>query len=226
MEIKPLTQISHEDARRLISMSADQVLDSDKNSILKAHLIDCEDCRSYANEVDEVETVLRELGQKINPRHASVNVGQILSRSKDAIPALASNFTFAKMGMMVIIVIVAAIVSWQFSTRSAASPTAIYTAAPIPTPSTFLTSTNSMLTDCEFMPYQTQEGDTLESISAQFSVPKDTLMEFNQMRVESIQPFTQIRIPLCARTPTITIYPPNSTITTTPQFKPVTPTPG
>lgn len=226
MEINPLTQISHEEVRRLISMSADQVLDSDRNSILKSHLIDCEDCRSYANEVDELETVLRELGQKFSPSHAPVNVGEVLSRSKSAIPALASNFTFAKMGVMVIILFAAAIASWQFSTRSAVSPTAIYTAVPIPTPSTYLTSTNSMLANCEFTLYQTQEGDTLESISEQFSVPKDTLMEFNQMRGEGIQPFTQIRIPLCARTPTITIYPPNSTITTTPQFKPVTPTPG
>ncbi|MBI5944356.1 MAG: LysM peptidoglycan-binding domain-containing protein [Chloroflexi bacterium] len=221
-----MTQISHEDACRLISMSADQVLDSDKNSILMAHLVNCEDCRSYANEVNEVEIVLRKLGQKFSPRHAPLDAAQILSRSKKADPSSAPSFTFAKLGMMVFIVFTAAIVSWQFSTRNTVSPTAIYTAVPIPTPSTYLTSTNSILPNCEFTPYQIQEGDTLDSISEQFSVPAETIMDFNQMREEDIQPFRLIRVPLCAQTPTITIYPPNSTITTTPQFKPVTPTPG
>jgi spore germination protein YaaH len=76
------------------------------------------------------------------------------------------------------------------------------------------------------VPYQIREGDTLESIAEQFSVPKNMIMEFNDMQEEGMQPPMLVRIPLCARTPTITIYPPNTTITITPQFEPITPTPG
>jgi LysM repeat protein len=74
--------------------------------------------------------------------------------------------------------------------------------------------------------YQVQAGDTLDGIALQFSVPKETIMEFNGMKGEIIGPAMQIRIPICDHTPTATINTPTTTITITPQFEPITVTPG
>jgi len=130
------------------------------------------------------------------------------------------------MAMMILTIIALVIGSWQFSIIGVSSPTATYTAIPIPTPSTYLTSVNEMLLGCENIEYQVQAGDTLDIIALQFSVTKESIMDFNHMQEENIQPSMQIRIPTCTQTPTITIYPPNTTITITPQFEPITSTPG
>ena len=221
-----MTQISHEEARSLISFNADQALDADKYSILNAHLNDCAECRSYASELDEVESVLRKLSQKLDQRPAPMNLDRILGQGKNTALGFANSFTVTKMAMMVLAVIAVVFGSWQFSIIGVPSPTATYTAIPIPTPSTYLTSTRATLLDCEYVDYQVQAGDTLDSIASQFSIQKEVIMDFNEMQDEKIQLSMLIQIPLCTRTPTITIYPPNTTITITPQFKPITPTPG
>jgi hypothetical protein len=66
----------------------------------------------------------------------------------------------------------------------------------------------------------------MDSIALQFSVSKETIMDFNGMKEEEIKPSMQIRIPTCSRTPTVTSEVLNSTITITPQFEPITLTPG
>jgi LysM repeat protein len=83
-----------------------------------------------------------------------------------------------------------------------------------------------MLRNCNYVLYQVQAGDTLDGIAAQFSVPKETIIEFNRMKGERIGPAIQIRIPICDHTPTATINTPTTTITITPQFEPITVTPG
>jgi len=221
-----LTQISHEEARSLINVNADQALDADNYSILNTHLSNCAECRSYASELNEVEIILRELSQKLDRRFAPLGVEKILAQSKTPLFGFANNITVTRMATMILAVIAVVIGVWQFSIFGAPSSVSTYTAIPIPTPSTYLTSTNATLLNCDYVLYQTHEGDTLESIAAQFSVPKDMVMEFNKMQEEKIQAPMLIRIPLCARTPTITIYPPNTTITITPQFEPITSTPG
>lgn len=221
-----MTQISHEEARSLINLNADQALDADRYSILNTHLNNCAECRSYASELNEVEIVLRGLSQKLDRRSASPGLDQILAQSKSPLFGFSNNITATSMATMVLAVIAVVIGVWQFSIFGAPSPVSTYTAIPIPTPSTHLTSTNATLLNCEHVVYQAHEGDTLEGIAAQFSIPKDMIMKFNKMQEEKIQPSMLIRIPLCARTPTITIYPPNTTITITPQFEPITPTPG
>lgn len=221
-----MTKISHEEARSLINFNADQALDAVKYSILNAHLNDCAECRGYASEFYEVESVLRKLSQNLDQRPVPMNLDRILRQSKNTALGLANNFTVTKMAMMVLAVIAVVFGSWQFSTIGISSPTATYTAIPIPTPSTYLTSTKATLLDCEYVEYQVQAGDTLDSIASQFSIQKEIIMDFNEMHDEKIQLSLLIQIPLCTHTPTITNYPPNTTITITPQIEPITPTPG
>ncbi|MBI5354443.1 MAG: LysM peptidoglycan-binding domain-containing protein [Chloroflexi bacterium] len=221
-----MTQISHEEARSLINFNADQALDADKHSILNAHLNNCTECKSYASELSEVENILHKLNPTLDRHPTPMNLDRILGGSKNAAIGFANSFTVTKMAMMILAVIAVVIGSWQFSIIGVSSPTATYTAIPIPTPSTYLTSVNEIFLDCEFIEYQVQAGDTLDIIALQFSVTKELIMDFNHMQEENIQPSMHIRIPTCAQTPTITIYPPNTTITITPQFEPITSTPG
>ncbi len=221
-----MSQITHDEARRLINLNVDQVLDANTCSILDTHLNKCAECRGYASELDKVENVLRKMKHGWDPRRVPLQLDQIISRSKNTGFGFANNVTITKMAMMVLtIIIVVALGTWQFSIVSAPSPTASYTVIPIPTPSTFLTSTKVTI-NCDYVPYQVQAGDTLDSIASQFSVTKEMIMDFNGMQEDQIDPSMQIRIPLCNHTPTVTINTPNTTITISPQFEPITPTPG
>jgi hypothetical protein len=221
-----LVQIPHEEARRLINLNADRHMEADKYSVLNAHLNDCSECRGYADELLKVENVLRGLGQKFNRHPTPSFTDQILVRSRSSSFLLADKITILRAAAAVLVFAGIFFGLWQFSIFNSTSAAETYTAVPLPTPSTYLTSTNTLPSDCEHVPYQIREGDTLESIAEQFSVPKNMIMEFNDMQEEGMQPPMLVRIPLCARTPTITIYPPNTTITITPQFEPITPTPG
>jgi LysM repeat protein len=80
--------------------------------------------------------------------------------------------------------------------------------------------------NCDYVSYQIQAGDTWDNIVLQFSVPKEIIMDFNEIKEEEIKPSTQIKIPACNHTPTVTSEGLDSTMTITPQFEPLTPTPG
>ena len=226
MENNHLSPITHAEARRLINFNSDQVLDVGSYSILNAHLNACVECRSYASELDEVENILRTLKQKWNQHPAPLHIVQIKSQNKNVSFGLAKNLTMTSMTMMVLAVIVMSIGIWQFSILNSALPATPLMAIPIPTPSTYLTSAKATILNCDYVPYQVQANDTLDNIALQFSVPKETIMDLNGMKEEKIEPGTQLSIPLCNHTPTVTINAPNTTITISPQFEPITLTPG
>jgi hypothetical protein len=226
MENNPMSQITHEQARRLINFNIDQALDANTLSMLNAHLNGCAGCRNYASELGEVESILRKTKHRWDLRPTPLHPVQIMSRSKNKSFGFANNLTIVRTATMVLAVIAAAIGAWQFSMVNIASPITPSAAIPIPTPSTYLTSANGMLRNCDYVLYQVQAGDTMNGIASQFSVPKETIMEFNGMKNEKIEPPMQIRIPTCDHTPTATINTPITTITITPQFETITVTPG
>src|SRR5689334_1433246 len=51
-------QITHDEARKLIQFSADQALQPQEKNTLQLHLKDCDECRSFANDIREVEILL------------------------------------------------------------------------------------------------------------------------------------------------------------------------
>jgi hypothetical protein len=223
-----MSQITHEEVRRLINIRADLSLDANTGSILDAHLNKCIECKRYASELDDLEILLRKMNRSLNLRPTPLRLDQITHRSRDTAFGFLKNTMVTRIVTIVTAFIAVAIVTWQFFSASVASPTIPYTAIPIPTPSTSLTSTKSniLFLNCGYLSYQVQEGDTLDDIALRFSIPKETIMDFNEIKEENINPAMQIRIPICDHTPTVTIDTPNSTITITPQFEPITPTPG
>jgi LysM repeat protein len=229
MEDNLMSPISHEEARRLINFNADQPLDAKTGFVLDIHLNGCMECRRYASELNELENLLRKMKPGLNLRPAPLHLDQIMHQSKGTAFGFLNNVLVTRITTITAAFITVAIVTWQILSASSASPVIPYTAIPVPTPSTyFITSTNTdiMLLNCDYVPYQTQAGDTMDSIALQFSVSKETIMDFNEMKEEEIKPSMQIRIPTCSRTPTVTSEILNSTITITPQFEPITLTPG
>src|ERR1044071_5362109 len=51
-------QITHEEAHKLIQFSIEQVLIPQEKNALRAHLESCVECRAYAEEIKEVESIL------------------------------------------------------------------------------------------------------------------------------------------------------------------------
>jgi hypothetical protein len=228
MENDPMSQITHEEAHRLINFKADQSLDADTGPILESHLNGCVECKRYASELDELENLLRKMKRSLNLRPTPLYFDQVSHQSKGTVFGFLNNVLVTRITTMVAGFIVLAVAAWQFLSANVVSPTTPYTAIPIPTPSTYLTSTNAniLFLNCGYFSYQVQAGDTLDSLALRFSIPKETIMDFNGMKEENINPAMQIRIPTCEHTPTVTIDATNSTITITPQFEPITPTPG
>ncbi len=56
--------ITHEQARKLIQLNMDQVLNIQESAILSAHLRSCGECQAYANEIKEVERTIASYHEK------------------------------------------------------------------------------------------------------------------------------------------------------------------
>ncbi len=220
-----MTELTHEQARRLIHLRADQKLDYANQALLDSHLEQCDPCNAYAKEINEVEGILKRVtNQKWNKRPAPLAVAMLLHSSGSKLD-YPGNLVTTRMVAIAFAILGLIIGTWQFS-RTSLSPAsqALTLALPIPTPSPSVTSTSISILDCGAVIYKVQEGDTLDSIALQFAVAKSDIMTFNQMESQIIFIDQEINIPLCKSTPTGTIDTPTTTIT--PQLDPMATTPG
>jgi LysM repeat protein len=219
-------QITHEEARKLMQFNLDQPLITHGKNMLLAHLETCNECRAYAEDLKEVESILSPLmKRRWNVQPAPLPMAALIkSRSS----SWHTNIILATRTAMICLVFAAFVFSaWQFAhSASQASHTIPVSVLPIPTPSGQSTSTKSSFQSCEEMVYQVQEYDTLESIASQFSVSKEKIMTINNMGTETINSKMELLIPICNSTPTSTLHPSILTTTFTPLTGPTTTTPG
>jgi LysM repeat protein len=219
-------QITHEEARRLIQFSMDQMLKPQEKNTLQIHLEDCMECRSFFADIKAVEKYLvPAMVQHWNLHPAPLSLASLNNKKKSQ---QQSSIILATRTAIISIVFVAFIFSaWQLSGSYGRSSTPMpVSLLPIPTPSGQSTSTKVSLPNCEELRYQVQEHDTLESIAIQFSISKDKLMAINNLRTDSLSTKTELLIPVCNSTPMGTVHPSTLTTTFTPLFGPTTSTPG
>jgi len=227
MEINPLTQLTHEEARRLVDFSLDQALDAGTRSVLDEHLTTCMECRSYAGELDQLESVLRGMKHRWDRlRPAPLHPNELGDRSRNKVLGFADTIVATRMAVMILTVFAVALGAWQLSIGSLIPPNRHNAAIPIPTPSSLLTATGATAPGCNYIVYRVQPGDTLDGIASMFSVQKEWIVEFNHMQTEAVDRTMILNIPLCITTPTGTIQVPAATITITPQLEANSPTPG
>ncbi|HLO32725.1 MAG TPA: LysM peptidoglycan-binding domain-containing protein [Anaerolineales bacterium] len=219
-------QLTHQEARRLIQLKADDALNSRENMALSVHLQGCLECQTYAEEIKEVESLLLPLlKRQWNSQPAPLSISTIAAKRFPKIPASA---ILATRTAMVAIVFVAVVFSaWQFIAADSQipnlSPVGIL---PVPTPSAQSTSTKIMLQKCPETLYHVQENDTLESIANQFSISKEDILAINGLKSETLNTSMKLIIPVCGFTPTGTLNPTRLTTTYTPLTDHSTSTPG
>jgi LysM repeat protein len=219
-------QITHEEARKLIQFSLDQLLKPQEKNTLQIHLEDCMECRSFFADIKDVEKhLVPAMARHWNLRPIPLSLASLNNKKK---LQQQSSIILATRTVIISIVFVAFIFSaWQFSSSYGRSSTPVpVSLLPIPTPSGQSTSTQVSFQNCQEMRYQVQENDTLESIAIQFSIAKDKLMAINNLGTESLSAKTELLIPVCNSTPMGTVHPSTLTTTFTPLFGPTTSTPG
>ena len=217
-------QITHAEALRLIQYQADGPTRGENEKELNSHLADCAECRAYAQEFHEMENILQRVMRKqwsLRPVPLSLDkLTAINYERKNKRALLVTRTSLISFAFFAFVFI-----GWQFALTSTSLLTVSQPVSPpVPTPSTLFTATIHSSANCSEALYTVQAGDTLETIAQQFSTTQDTIMEWNHLKTESINPNMEMRIRICDSTPTSTTYPPTSTIT--PILEPVTYTPG
>lgn len=213
--------ITHEEARKLIQFEADESLRLNLKNMLLSHLEDCAECRTYADSLRRMESVLKPMMKRQwTQPHLPLPVGALLSNGT---PRKPSSMVLATRISVVGMIAIAFLFSvWQFTVSIGPTPGPVSASAPpIPTPSTQLTGTGTTSQTCTQTRYIVQENDTLESIAFRFAVSKEDLMADNQIDNETVLIGTELIILACNSTPTGTVHP-----TFTPLLSPTITTPG
>ncbi|HJS20750.1 MAG TPA: LysM peptidoglycan-binding domain-containing protein [Anaerolineales bacterium] len=215
--------ISHEEARKLIQFNSDNALTVDQKKILHSHVEICTECLEFAKQMGEMESILKPVMQrKWNQPYPPLPTATIIARSASRI---SDNIVMATRTIAVgAIAIVFMFSVWQFSLPASKSPgTLSVSAPPVPTPSFQLTST-SISKNCVETNYIVQPEDTLDSIAETFSVAKQEILSYNNLKTEVVQSGMELGIQTCSTSPTGTV----NTVTTTftPWNSPTTTTPG
>ena len=219
-------QITHTEAHQLIQFSMDQALEPQQRKTLQTHLADCLECRGFAEELSELRNLLSPtMRNHWNIRPAPLSVQTL--KSKRRLQLQASNLLVTRTALISLVFAAFIFSTWQFahSGRQIGTPSPL-NVLPFATPSGESTSTLLSVQSCVEMKYQVQENDTLESIAAQFSVPKDQIMGLNNLKTEIITPSVKLRIRVCVPTSTSTAAPSTQTTTFTPVIGPTTSAPG
>ena len=217
-------QISHAEAMQLIQFQADHALHGDKQKILTEHLATCAECRAYAQQLNQLENILKNVMSKQWSLHpAPLSVAALMGNKNGK--KYSSTLLITRTALISVALLTFVIIGWQFTgvnTRLVSGTQ--FSMLPIPTPSTQITATSLLFSHCVQIHYHVQKNDTLESIATHFATSKEILMILNNMSSEDIQLNKELLVPVCNTTPTNTLPPPTFTIT--PILDPTTSTPG
>jgi anti-sigma factor RsiW len=211
-----MVEMTHQQIRNLLQASAEQTLPPSEKLALEKHISDCAECRTYAQQLSELQSGLRQmLHQRWDKSRPTLSAQLIKERAGKQTDRTRVWAMVGKLAVVPLLVI-AFFVAYQASEMPASlmPATALSIPAPeatllTPTPPARSTPTQITAQNCDRITYIIQENDSLDSIAAQFSVTKDMLMAYNGMGSESLVMRTELVIPLCqsTSTPTITSTP-------------------
>jgi hypothetical protein len=220
--------ITHEQARQLIQLNMDHMLNPQEAAILSAHLRDCDECQGYANEIQEAENILLPIMKRQwNAQPVPLSVATLTRKSVATRTSILLAIRTAAFSLVFMAIFFSA---WQFwisgPSGSSRMPQSI---PPVPTPAA-LTAQSPVVRltveGCALLPYLVQEQDTIAGIAGQFSVSDALLLEINQIEANAVHPGMELLIPLCDFTPTGTSHAATFTTTHTPILYLTTSTPG
>jgi LysM repeat protein len=218
-----MTSLSHQNARQLLQTALDTELNPQDRTLLAAHVNSCPDCKSYARQLDTLETSLRRLTRQQWHRHAprfsAQSIRQRAAQKKTFPFQTGLALKFAAVTALAILLVFALNLGGgqPFGPLPAVVPSAPVTARQTPTPSIRETSTQASQPNCQFATHIVQENETLDSIAARYGVSTTRLMEVNSLQTNPLAPGLALSIPVCVT--------PTNTSTTTPWLGEASPTP-
>jgi LysM repeat protein len=214
--------ITHQEARHLIQLKADNTLIPSDKEILNDHLRDCIECTGYANEIQETEAILRTtLRQRWNLHHVPLSISDLSANNFSFRRWLDIVTTRSALIGVTLLLSVFAFVQFSSSPTNSVGQLAVGASA-IPTPSLLFTGTQNYFGNCQMINYPVRQDDTLESLARRFMVSKDVITEINHLQPDVARLPDQLLLPACELTPTT--RPP--TFTNTPSLEAITYTPG
>ena len=211
--------ITHDKAHQLIQSNMEHTLNAQEAAMLSAHLRHCNECSAYAREMTEVAKLLPSIMRRQwNAQPAPLSIAALIGRRETF---KASTLLTMRTAAISFVVIAFFFSAWQFVSSGAPASPQLPLHPPVPTPLTQRaqsTSTKISFKNCEMIPYQVGEMDSLASIAAQFSVSEAAITELNHLRTEAVRPAMELLIPQCNFTPTGTFHAATFTTTYTPRI--------
>ena len=201
--------ITHEQARRLIQLNMEHVLNTQDFAVLSTHLRGCGECQAYAKEIKEVTEILTPLMKRQwSTRPAPLSITALMGKSMQT---KTSNHLAIRMAAVSLAFLAMFFSAWQFvlSGTPTSSPAPLFVPS-VPTPSILTaqsTGTQVTLEGCAWMPYRVQEHDTLAGIAERFEISEEYLLEVNHLETGAIYPTMELVVPICHLTPTGTFHP-------------------
>jgi hypothetical protein len=218
--------MTHEQARRFIELNMDKALSLQEKAVLSIHLQDCADCRKYASEIHEVESLLFPLMKKQWHLEPPPLPFRSLRGAKSSMIGISMALT-TRISILSVVTAALFFSLWQFTLSATPDSGQLPIAVPlVPTPSTQPTITKIKVNDCELTIHIVQQNEALADIADRFSIPEEEIIKLNDLETGTIRPKMEIMIPVCTSTPTVTVNPATYTTTYTPRILPNTSTPG
>jgi LysM repeat protein len=212
-----MKKTTHQKIRTLLQAAADQALPPNEQMLLDSHLVGCTECRTYAQDLTQLETDLRRVMQQ----HWNVASKPLaLSTIKRHSNRIAAQNQFVNMiGRFAFVPMLAFVVFMVMSVKAAnhqqASPgvglelsNTPSIALIVPKPPVDFTATKSFTQTCDRITYTVQEHDTLFGIAVKHGISKDSLASYNGLTGDDVEPGQVLAIPVCTRmTPGTTTTP-------------------
>lgn len=200
-----MTNIAHQKFLALMQVAADAPLRPEEQMALESHLAECNDCRSRAQSLDELQDGLRRvMQQQWNVRSKPLSAAAIKARSRRTIAqnhvaSMFGKFAFIPMLALTIFMVLTA----KMSNPQKASLTVSGTpsmAMLIPRPPS-LTVAKAHTQTCRQISYSAQENETISGIAIKYNVTRESIASYNRISSDRLDAPRLLIIPICERTP-------------------------
>jgi len=193
--------ITHDEARRLIQFRADEDLKEFDKNLLETHLRSCTECQNYEANLNDLELTLRPLLRRKWSHYALPysTTRVVTGVSQKYIQNIFFATRIVAMGLICIVFLINIWPLTKPGGQGSIQPSANIPL--IPTPSLQSTQTKINYQKCEPILYEVQQGDTLTSIAARFSVAPQEIKNANQLKGETLKKSMHLSISVCDTTP-------------------------
>ncbi|MGC1375310.1 MAG: LysM peptidoglycan-binding domain-containing protein [Anaerolineales bacterium] len=229
-----MKNIPHKKIRALLQAAADQALPPEERMVLDTHLAECGECSAYAQNLVQLQDGLRRvMQQQWNVRSKPLPIEAIKNRAnriaaQNQVAGAVRKFAFVP---MLAIVFFMALSFKVINPQQAAPGMGIASSNTpdisllVPRPPVGLTATKLLTQDCGRATYVVQENDTLDEVAAKYGVSTDTIIAYNGLASDKIDPQSILTIPFCERTSVEATTTPTVPNTIAPAIGPVDPSP-